>query len=114
MTDIKTTTFAIDYDATWTVDPEAFRAFAALLRRRGHRVLLVTARVSGHAEVELETGAHVDRVIFSGAELKRVTCERLGEKVGVWIDDNPEMVGSDVDVEAMRRALDWPPSGSAG
>lgn len=89
-------TFAIDYDGTWTADPEAFRAFASLLRRRGHRVLLVTARVSGHGEVERECSTYVDRVLFSGAAYKRECCEANGEAVHVWIDDMPGMIGPDV------------------
>lgn len=86
-------TFAIDYDGTWTADPEAFRAIATMLRRRGHRVLLVTARVSGHGEVERETAQHVDRVLFCGAEYKREHCAAVGESVDVWVDDMPGMIG---------------------
>ena len=86
-------TIAIDYDGTWTADPEAFTAIATMLRRRGHRVLLVTARVTGHAEVEREAGPHVDRVLFSGAAFKRDHCASAGEAVDIWVDDNPEMVG---------------------
>lgn len=92
------TTWAIDYDGTWTADPEAVAAFAALLRRRGHRVIVVTARASGHGEVMREASAHVDRVLFSGPTLKAVYAASQGESVQVWLEDNPEMVGSDVDV----------------
>ena len=87
------TTYSIDYDGTWTSDPEAFRAFSALLRRRGHRVLVITARVSGHGEVERECGPFVDRVLFSGANYKREHARAHGEIVHVWIDDMPEMIG---------------------
>lgn len=84
---------AIDYDGTWTADPEAFAAFASLLRRRGHRVLLVTARASGHREVLEACAAHVDRVLFSGGGYKREHCEIEGEFVSIWIDDMPAMIG---------------------
>lgn len=89
-------TIAIDYDGTWTADPAAFGAFACLLRKRGHRVLVVTARVSGHGEVARECEPHVDLVMYSGAAYKRDHCEALGEKVDIWIDDMPGMIGPDI------------------
>lgn len=92
---MKSITVAIDYDRTWTADPEAFAAFANLLRRRGHRVIIVTARVSGHGEVERECGSHVDRVLFSGAGYKREHAVANGETVQIWIDDMPETIGTE-------------------
>lgn len=98
---VKPVCFAIDYDATWTADPVAFAAFAQVLRSRGHRVLIVTARDSGHAEVERECGPHVDRVLLSRRTPKREYCEDNGERVNIWIDDRPWSVGP-----APRSALD--------
>ena len=92
-------TFAIDYDETWTADATAFEAFSALLRRRGHRVIIITARVSGHGEVLRECEKHVDRVLFSGAQYKREIAAEHGESVAIWIDDRPGMIGPDVPPE---------------
>ena len=89
-------TFGLDYDGTWSADPEAFRAIATMLRSRGHRVLLITARMSGHGDVLRECERHVDRVMFSGAHYKRALAQLHGESVDIWIDDNPEMIGSDI------------------
>lgn len=89
-------TIAIDYDGTWTADPELFRFIAARSWARGHRVLVVTARVSGHGEVTRECEPYVDRVLFSGAEYKRAHCDAMGEKVDIWIDDMPGMIGPDI------------------
>jgi hypothetical protein len=89
-------TFAIDYDGTWSADPTAFAAFAALLRRRGHRVIIVTARVGGRGEVERECRPHVDAIVFSGANYKREAAAASGETVHVWIDDRPEMIGCSI------------------
>lgn len=89
-------TIAIDYDGTWTADPEAFAAIANLLRRRGHRVIIVTARVSGHGEVQRECSPHVDRILTSGAAYKRDHAEAHGERVSIWIDDMPGMIGPDI------------------
>jgi hypothetical protein len=86
-------TYAIDYDGTWTSDPEAFRAFASLLRRRGHTVIIVTSRATGEAEVERECRPYVDGIVLAGRAWKRHAAENAGYKVNVWIDDMPEMIG---------------------
>ena len=91
-------TFAIDFDGTWTADPEAFKEIAKILKLNGHRVIIVTARISGSGVVERECGAFVDRILFSGAEYKRDFCEKNGEKVNIWIDDMPGMIGPDIPI----------------
>ena len=85
-------TYAIDYDGTWTSDPIAFRAFATLLRRRGHKVVIVTARVSGQGEVREACMEYVDDIVWSTGMPKREAAERAGFTVKVWIDDMPEMI----------------------
>lgn len=92
MNNVTLITFAFDYDETWTLDPIAFAMMAEGLRDLGHRVLLVTARATGHAEVLDACELYVDRVIFTPGVPKRVECKRLGERVDVWVDDKPEMV----------------------
>ena len=95
---LKKLTFAIDYDGTWSADPEAFIAFSSILRQRGHRVIIVTARVAGRGigEVWKYCEAHVDRILSSGADYKRDYAESQGEKVDIWIDDMPGMIGPDI------------------
>jgi hypothetical protein len=90
------TTFAIDYDGTWTADPEAFAAFANLLRKRGHRVIIVTARAWNDEEASRECGHHVDFVYTTRGAPKRAYCKQHGETVDIWIDDMPEMIGPPV------------------
>jgi hypothetical protein len=87
------TTYAIDYDGTWTTDPEAFQAFASLLRRRGHTVIIVTARATGAAELEDACRPYVDDIVLAGREWKREAAKRSGYTVNVWIDDMPEAIG---------------------
>ncbi len=36
--------FAIDYDGTWSRDPDGFRLIVELLRARGHGCIMVTGR----------------------------------------------------------------------
>jgi glycine/D-amino acid oxidase-like deaminating enzyme len=87
------TTYAVDYDGTWTTDPEAFVAFASLLRRRGHTVIIVTSRASSEYEVEKACRPHVDAIVYAGRAWKRSAARNAGYEVNVWIDDMPEMVG---------------------
>jgi hypothetical protein len=89
-------TFAIDYDGTWTADPGAFVAIASLLSLRGHRVIVVTSRIEGAADLARDCKPHVDRILFSSATYKRDYCTAAGEKVDVWIDDMPEMIAAGV------------------
>ena len=95
-------TIVIDYDGTWTLDPIAFAAFARMMRGRGHRVIVITARATGHGEVERETSAHVDRVLFSRGAPKRDCAVENGESVSVWIDDDPESIGASPMTQALR------------
>jgi hypothetical protein len=59
-------------------------------------VIIVTARVAGLGEVYFHCEKHVDRILASGASYKREYATEHGERVNVWIDDMPEMIGPDV------------------
>ncbi len=87
---------SIDFDETWTQDPDAWRAFARLLRGRGHTVIVTTNRYPipiGVQEVyrAVATSAVAD-IIFAGAKPKREAARERGHRVDVWVDDAPEMV----------------------
>jgi hypothetical protein len=87
---------SIDFDGTWTRDPPAWRAFAKMLDRRGHTVIVTTNRYdvpffSGQVRRAVGTSA-VREVIFAGAKPKRQAARERGYKVDVWVDDIPEMV----------------------
>ena len=84
--------FAIDYDGTFSRDPEGFRQVVATLRARGHACVCVTGRSDGGqwgAEVRSAIGDLMP-VVFSDGGWKAPAAERAGYKVDVWIDDMPE------------------------
>lgn len=87
---------SIDFDGTWTEDPVAWRAFAKMLVRRGHTVIVTTNRddIPGFSNEVYETvgTSAVKEVIFAGAKPKRQAARERGYKVDVWVDDMPEMV----------------------
>ena len=87
--------FGIDYDGTFSADPDGFRAIVALLLARGHVCVLVTGRSD-----EAQWGAEVRRavgdimpIVFAGNAWKRDAAKRAGFDVNVWIDDHPEYIG---------------------
>jgi hypothetical protein len=87
---------SIDFDDTWTQDPEAWREFARMLNGRGHTVLVTTNRYKTQPSLRevrgvVGTGA-IQEVIFAGTKPKRVAASERGYDVDVWADDSPEMV----------------------
>ena len=88
---------AIDFDDTFTADPELWAKFIADARERGHSVVMVTARrdTTENEEVIAEWTAKVGvelEVIFTSLASKLATAERRGIKFDVWIDDDPKAV----------------------
>jgi hypothetical protein len=74
---------AIDYDGTFTADPEFWIAIIALAEKRGHKVYCVTKR-----EPEMGVPGIPVPVIFSSRKAKRPATELQGIHIDVWIDDD--------------------------
>lgn len=88
-------TLSLDYDDTWTLDPEAWQTMAMFFRDRGHQVILITNRhnLPQYTEaVERDVRPYVDDIIFAGPMPKRQAAENLGYNVDVWVDDFPSAV----------------------
>ena len=82
---------ALDYDDTFTADPDLWRAFIADAVARGHSVVCITARrktLENQQELAREMPEGV-RVHFSYDEPKADYAKRNGVPVDVWIDDHP-------------------------
>jgi hypothetical protein len=87
---------ALDYDGTYTADPDLWQAFIAAARTRGHRVFVVTMRHEFEAaDVHRQLLGRVDRIVFTARRAKRPHMEFLGHHVQVWIDDQPHWVNQD-------------------
>ena len=85
---------AIDYDGTYTVDPDLWRAFIERAQARGHVVVMVTGRSN-----EGQFGAEVRRavnglvpIVFAAQMWKRHAAQLAGFDVSIWIEDHPEAV----------------------
>ena len=87
---------SIDYDDTWTADPNGWQQVVTMMRKRGHVVILVTNRPNiprFTREVMRDVERFVDDVIFAGVPTpKRQAASNLGYNVDVWIDDYPSAV----------------------
>lgn len=81
---------ALDYDDTYTADPDLWRGFVEAAQSRGHLVVMVTARFGTHDQV---TGPADVEVIYTGGKTKRASVQEQGVPMpDIWIDDMPEII----------------------
>ena len=81
---------ALDYDGTYTADPELWEAFIHNAHAAGHEVVCVTMRYPHEGAPGIPC-----RVVFTSRLAKwRAMIER-GEPVDVWIDDQPGYITQD-------------------
>lgn len=84
-------TVALDYDHTFTTDPETWIEITNLLRAAGFRIIGVTMR--NPTEVRLMEPSYFeacDDVIFTGRKAKEDYVRTYtGYQVDIWIDDQP-------------------------
>jgi hypothetical protein len=96
---------AIDYDNTYTADPETFNKVIALFKEAGHDVICVTAREDGVLGVPVRNSiGKLVPVIFAGSVAKRTAAKKRGYIVDVWVDDMPMMIDEYDSEELERRA----------
>lgn len=80
---------ALDYDGTYTLDPEGWDRFITLMELRGHRLVCVTAR---HKPPELDRLQIPIPIVCVPDGYKRRGALAAGHKIDVWIDDEPGMI----------------------
>lgn len=80
----------LDYDDTYTRDPDAWDAFIFFFRNRGHKVYVVTWRSSEEAiEVRDKLNNRTDGIFATNRKAKQSFMFAEGIRIDVWIDDNP-------------------------
>jgi hypothetical protein len=84
---------AIDYDNTYTADPNLWNNFVTTALEIGHTVICVTARPEIMGQVVLDSIGKLVPFVFAGGEWKREVALKRGYKVDVWIDDMTEYIG---------------------
>jgi acid phosphatase class B len=89
---------SIDFDDTYTRDPQLWNEFIRSAHAAGHTVYCVTARGSEYEdevnEVLESIGKFVSphNCIFTGGKQKRQFCLQRSIYINVWIDDMPEAI----------------------
>lgn len=73
---------ALDFDGTYTRDPELWNAFISLAKERGHTVKICTMRYPH--EVVPDLGIEV---VYTSRKAKFGTME-----ADIWIDDMPQLL----------------------
>lgn len=96
---------AIDFDDTFTADPDLWRSFIEDALNRGHLVYIVTCRMDNdenRAEVHGDCGPQIGdspitglprhRHYFTSMSPKRWFMLQRGVVIDIWIDDIPDCV----------------------
>lgn len=83
-------TIAIDYDHTWSADPDLFAGFANAAIQRGHTVLIATFRAESHQVPSVPVPVH-----YTAGKAKKAFLAAKGINVSIFIDDNPYAFGFD-------------------
>ena len=85
---------AMDYDDTFTADPELWTAFSDMAKIGDHKVICVTARYySPESKEELRENLPPGMLIYFTEHGSKIDyLASLGVFPSVWIDDNPRVV----------------------
>lgn len=98
MTKQKSLLIAIDFDDTFTADPDLFSRMIRIAVNRGHRVICVTSRRDSEENsndiMNLFEKYQIlkTQIIFCNMGSKLWTMEQLKFKVDIWIDDAPHSI----------------------
>jgi hypothetical protein len=106
---------AIDFDDTFTADPEVWSNIIRLLQLHGYTIICATSRKFSHwEECHLKENLPIGvKIVFCGNKFKRPACKAAGYNVTIWIDDTPEGIGGPgilwlIRIESfLRSTKDW-------
>lgn len=86
---------SLDYDETYTEDPECWNEVINVFKKYGHRVFCISAR-SENMDNRIELESVLDIPVFlTGHKSKRDFAKLNDLDIDVWIDDRPEAVLKD-------------------
>lgn len=81
---------AIDYDGTFSADPELFSVFIRIAQQREHEAYIVTMRYDSDAERICDQVPC--KVFYTGRNAKMKHMADLGHIFDIWIDDMPHLL----------------------
>ena len=81
---------AIDYDNTYTEDPEMWLSIIDIMQNRGHYVMCVTFRYEEECSlIDPRLKEKVNEFIATGRRAKFKYLDNKNINVDIWIDDDP-------------------------
>jgi hypothetical protein len=84
---------ALDYDDTWTRDPDAWYQAAMIMKQAGHTIYGVTLRYPREASgMDMRYDKVCKEIIFTSREAKWYYTRNRGILIDVWIDDSPHFI----------------------
>lgn len=86
---------ALDFDATYTLDPDFWDMVINIAEKRGHSVICVTMRYEYEDHQIKETIGKKCEIIFTGRKSKLHFLTKKKIKPDIWIDDNPIWIYKD-------------------
>lgn len=89
---------SLDYDDTYTKDPEFWNNFIIQCQTRDHTVYCVTLRNAVEKLELLDSIGKLipeENIIFCNYKSKYKVCQSKNITIDVWIDDMPWFVGMD-------------------
>ena len=87
---------SLDYDNTYTLDPEGWDAVVDVMKLRGHKVYVVTLRTPSEGDdVRRQLSDKAEAIIFTSRGAKADCVQMLGISIDVWIDDMPWFIYND-------------------
>jgi hypothetical protein len=90
---------ALDFDDTFTADPDFWLDFINLATRHQHRVICVSSRPHSTAHINhlsLSLPSHVEIFLCGDVPKEEYMRHTKYEKVDIWIDDKPEFIPRNV------------------
>lgn len=84
---------SLDYDDTYTRDPQMWNDLIGIMQRAGHTVYCVTMRAPAEGRAVKESlESRVDGIFFTARQAKRDFMNTRGIQIDVWVDDNPAFI----------------------
>lgn len=94
---------SLDFDGTYTEDPERWNQFIDIFLEAGHSVQVITMRHENQANRAMKDLAKKIPVHFTGHKAKLPYAIEHGIHIDVWIDDNPMWIYKDAEPPARQQ-----------
>lgn len=86
---------ALDYDHTYTADPDLWNTFITKAKANGHSVIIATFRYPQEPIYD-SVREKVDKVFYTSRQGKMKFINDRGLYVDIWIDDAPHTILRDM------------------